>query len=83
MPVQVEEVATQPIQGQKAGTSGLRKKVVEFQKPHYLANWTQCLFDVLQPSGLSGELQTPKPKTSTPKTKQNKERTREGATGRT
>lgn len=54
MPVLVEERATQPIQGQKTGTSGLRKKVAEFQKPNYLANWVQCLFDTLQPSGLKG-----------------------------
>ena len=42
---------TQPIAGMKPGTSGLRKKVTEFQQPHYLANFVQSVFDAVRPAG--------------------------------
>jgi phosphoglucomutase len=46
---------TQPIAGMKPGTSGLRKKVVEFQQPHYLANFVQSVFDAVRPdAGFGG-----------------------------
>lgn len=48
----VVDVKTAPIDGQKTGTSGLRKKVAEFKKPHYLANWVQSLFSSID--GLKG-----------------------------
>jgi len=48
----IETVSTAPIEGQKTGTSGLRKKVAVFVQPNYLQNWVQSLFSSLD--GLSG-----------------------------
>ncbi len=45
------KVATRPIAGMKPGTSGLRKKVVEFASPHYLANFVQAVFNAVRPAG--------------------------------
>jgi phosphoglucomutase len=44
----VRTVPTRPIEGQRPGTSGLRKKVSVFQSQAYLENFVQAIFDSLQ-----------------------------------
>eukprot|EP01026_Neomeris_dumetosa_P016747 TRINITY_DN1639_c0_g1_i6.p1 TRINITY_DN1639_c0_g1~~TRINITY_DN1639_c0_g1_i6.p1 ORF type:complete len:628 (+),score=86.37 TRINITY_DN1639_c0_g1_i6:115-1998(+) len=44
---EVKSVSTAPIDGQKTGTSGLRKKTAVFTGEYYLNNWIQSLFDAL------------------------------------
>ena len=38
-------VKTEPIEGQKPGTSGLRKKTHVFMGPHYLENFVQAIWN--------------------------------------
>lgn len=47
----IHTVATQPIEGQKPGTSGLRKKTPVFMGPHYLENFVQAIFDTVGAAG--------------------------------
>jgi phosphoglucomutase len=46
--VTVKSVATVPIEGQRPGTSGLRKKTRIFMQPGYLENFIQSAFNALQ-----------------------------------
>jgi phosphoglucomutase len=45
------KVTTAPIDGQKPGTSGLRKKTKEFMTENYLENFVASTFDAIKASG--------------------------------
>jgi phosphoglucomutase len=51
--MQITTVETRPIDGQKPGTSGLRKKTHVFMGPHYLENYVQAIFDGI--GGVAGK----------------------------
>lgn len=45
--MKIDIVETSPIEGQKPGTSGLRKKTRVFMEPRYLENFIQATFDAI------------------------------------
>lgn len=54
----VQTVPTQPFEGQRPGTSGLRKKTRVFMQPGYLENFVQAVFDAVRadaPDGFGAE----------------------------
>ncbi|KAF5362470.1 hypothetical protein D9756_002305 [Leucocoprinus leucothites] len=47
----VKEIPTKPYEGQKPGTSGLRKRVKVFQQENYTENFVQAIFDSIDAKG--------------------------------
>ena len=50
----IHTIRTSPIEGQKPGTSGLRKKTRVFMGPHYLENFVQAIWDGI--GGVAGKV---------------------------
>ncbi len=47
----MKKVETKAFEGQKPGTSGLRKKVTVYKQPHYLENYIQATFNAIKAQG--------------------------------
>ena len=52
--VKVVPVSTKPFEGQKPGTSGLRKSTRTFMEEHYTENFVQCILEAGLDSRLPG-----------------------------
>ncbi|KAF2077255.1 hypothetical protein CYY_001444 [Polysphondylium violaceum] len=53
--LEIKTISTKPFEGQKPGTSGLRKRVTEVKdNEYYLHNFVQSIFNVLPKEQLSG-----------------------------
>ncbi|HEX7955679.1 MAG TPA: alpha-D-glucose phosphate-specific phosphoglucomutase, partial [Pyrinomonadaceae bacterium] len=50
----MQTVRTKPFEGQRPGTSGLRKKTRVFMQPGYLENFVQSVFDAVRPEAGGG-----------------------------
>ncbi|ORX67394.1 hypothetical protein DL89DRAFT_294586 [Linderina pennispora] len=50
----VRSISTRPFEGQKPGTSGLRKRVAVFKQEHYTENFVQGIFTAMPAPGPQG-----------------------------